>query len=175
MRSTSNSKIEDLILFNPWNDAQVACMNDRDFRNPDEDDFLDDALDHFLKSELVEILGRKSKSLPKLTVEQGRDKKKLESPRGTQAFELLIDLKLAGIERTFLLRAIRTDDRADKMNILAAGTRRLRFHRMEFELRKILDSYSTHVLSCEVPPETEDAFIQYSRARMYLADALAAG
>ena len=145
LRSTSDSrrKTDDLILVNPWDDAEVACMNDVDNRSPEEDDMLDEALDQFVKSELVEIVGRNPRSLPKLRTEQGREKKKLESPRGVQASELIIDLKLAGIERTFLLRAIRNDDRPGKMNVLVAGTRKSRFRRLEPELRKILDSYTT--------------------------------
>jgi len=146
LRSTNSFQrtSEDLILMAPWQDAQVACMNDVDTRgpNPDEDDLLDEALEYLLKSELVQVVGRYPKTLPKLTVEQGRDKKKLESPKGTVAVELLIDLKLAGIERTVLLRAMRSDDRLGKMNVLAAVTRKSRFRRLEPELRKILDSYT---------------------------------
>lgn len=127
----------DLILINPWEDAQIACMNWDQERHVDDESLPEESVDFFLKSELVQAVGRAPKTVPKPSAER-----KLETPKESRMFETQVDVKLGGIDRTYLVRAIRTKDVPPKTAILAAGTRKSRFRRLEPELRKALDGYA---------------------------------
>ncbi|MCI0641148.1 MAG: hypothetical protein L0Y70_18890, partial [Gemmataceae bacterium] len=56
---------------------------------------------------------------------------------GTEVQELLLDITLGGRERTFLMRIHRD---GSMLSVIAAGTRKTRFQRLEPQLRKALDS-----------------------------------
>ena len=66
---------------------------------------------------------------------QDRDRKQLP---GSETQEFLFDIRLGGVDRTFVVRVLRDGTR---LNIVAGGTRKNRFARLEPEFRKALDSY----------------------------------
>jgi hypothetical protein len=138
-KNASPDRYDDLILVKPRQDAQVACLT-IDLHDPEEpDDQLEHGLREFLSSELVDLIGNFRGKTPNLSPKI-RDKKKLDSPKGTLIQEMLIDLNLGGYPRTFILRIIKVDG-LFKLIVVAAGTRQQRFARLEPELRKIVESY----------------------------------
>ena len=127
---------DDLILVDPWDDAQVACMNSEyRFEGEDRDIVLDRGLKRFLESELVHNLVHPSdKKAEPPRCEEGK-KETIPSPPDKTVYEMTVSLYASGPPRTFLLRVIKVDS-LSKLFIVAGGTRASRFERMEPELRK---------------------------------------
>lgn len=136
---SEEAQSDDRILVRPRVDAQVGCMTIEVHEREEPDVHLERALQRFLNSELVALLGNFQGKAPKLTPE-ARDKKKIEGPKGAMIQEMTVDLKLGGYPRTFLFRVIKVDH-LFKINVIVGGTRRQRFARLEPELRKMLESY----------------------------------
>ena len=57
---------------------------------------------------------------------------------GTEIQEFLFDMRLSGVDRTFLVRVMREGAR---LNIIAGGTRKQRFARLQPDIVQALNSY----------------------------------
>jgi hypothetical protein len=134
-KDPNKQNTDDLILVNLWEDAYIVCLN----KWLDPGQTLEacrlEGQQRFLQSDLVtKILGRTSADSPPLTG-QDRDRKQLP---GTETQEFLFEIRLGGVDRTFLIRVLRDGTR---LNIIAGGTRKNRFARLQPDLVKALDSY----------------------------------
>ena len=133
--NTPREKADDLILVNLWEDAHIVCLTKWLEPGQPLEACRQEGQQRFLQSELVtRILGRTAPNSPPPAA-QDRERKQLP---GTETQEFVLDLRLAGVERTFLVRVLRDGAR---INIVAGGTRRSRFARLQPELIKALDSY----------------------------------
>jgi hypothetical protein len=129
----SSDPSDHLILIDAWNDAQIACQSVE--LSGDEADNWESArgagLKKLVNSELLLTLLRPRQ--PALDVPTPRDQKQ----RNDGSQEMVVDLR-AGVERTFLVRMLKKDNRL----FLAVGTTRAhRFARMQDELKKAIDSF----------------------------------
>jgi hypothetical protein len=127
----NKTEIDDLIMVNVVEDAYIAYQHE--FLNGD--DLAAEArqkivLDRFYKSELVNLMGRlKANTLPP----EGTVVETKLTPAGDMQ-ELILDMRLAGIERRFLIHytAVNRDD----MHILVGGARLGRFERLANDFRE---------------------------------------
>jgi hypothetical protein len=134
--TTGNSRepTDHLVLLDAVSDAQMAIQStDLLGELGDWEAIRDKGLEEFHKSELVHLLGRlHGGTLPKPgTV---RDVKQLNET----SQEMLIDLRLGGIERTFVVRMLRRNDR---LFVLVGGARKNRFARQQAQFAKAFDSF----------------------------------
>ena len=90
-------------------------------------------LERFTKSELVHLLSRK-RSKPAAQDLKPRDLK----PRDENSQEMIVDLRLGGIDRTFLVRMTKQQSR---LILLIGGSRAQRFAGLVDEFRKTFDSF----------------------------------
>jgi hypothetical protein len=134
---TNNIQSDDLIMINVVEDAYIAYQNvSLELNEAAAEDLQRKALERFHKSELVNLLGR-SKGSPVNTegtiVEQkaGDDKKQ----------EIILDIRLGGIDRRFLIQFWSKDNANTSLAILVGGARKSRFERMEPEIRKTFESH----------------------------------
>jgi len=131
---TKHEESDDLLLVNPWDDAYLVCLN---MPSQEPRDWKLEGKQRFLGSELVRgILGRMTADSPP-PVEKERESKKPSSP---DVQECILDIRLGGIDRTFLVRILRAGER---LIILAAGTRTSRFERLQPTFVKALESYTS--------------------------------
>jgi hypothetical protein len=129
--------IEDpLVLLNPSQDAYVTCLVTRadgqgleqcktkaleEFREPNFSGSSD------LLKNPPRLTERSSKPVP---IQDGR----------TEALEVLLEKTQVGQNRVYLVRVIKTE-RSPDVFLVVASARKSRFHRLEAELRKALDSF----------------------------------
>jgi hypothetical protein len=126
---------EDLVLLNPGQDAYITCLVTRadgeslaqckdralaDFREPNFSG----------SSDLL-------KSPPRLTE---RSAKILPTENNTEAMEVELEKTQVGQNRTYLARVLKKVGSTD-VYLVVASARKGRFHRLEPELRKALDSF----------------------------------
>jgi hypothetical protein len=132
--SDSDRKI-DLILVQPREDAYVTAFIhwlDRidDFDTPK-------AWTEFAGRDLIKLLaGKTLTSRPPCKVHPS---KVLDTKGPFEAIEMVVDVTLPGQERKFLVRLMRKQGDF-RTAVVAAGTRRARFERLEAQLRSILDT-----------------------------------
>ena len=85
-------------------------------------------------SSISKTLGRTSAATPP-PAGQDRERKQL---LGSDTQEFLYDIRLGGHDWTFVIRVLRDGTR---LNVVAGGTRKSRFARLQPDLVKALDSY----------------------------------
>jgi hypothetical protein len=125
-----------LIIVSVPDDAQIVCIaeNPDGFRGENADDRKKKVLERFYKSELVNLLGRlKGRALD----HEGDIIEEKASPDGNRQ-EILLDLRLAGIDRRFVIQY--WEPEVGTLNMLVAGTRKNRFDRLLPEFRKAFES-----------------------------------
>ena len=132
-----SQKEPNLVLVNVRDDAQILCMRQQ-IDNDDIDACKDQALLKFNSSDLVGILNRHH---PAPDIPKDTTSKSLPSADNEEALEVQVDLRLGGHLRTFLVRLIKLKGES-RMFVLAGGARKLRFDRLEAEIRKILESFT---------------------------------
>ncbi len=138
----ASDNADDLILWQPWHDAQVACMTIDPKQPPtDADDRLDEGKSRFEASQLLLLLSGQPSNTAQARTMTVRGKKIVEDSKDFKKDEMLIDLTAGGYKRTFIVRVIKVEGTFNRIVAVAAGTRTSRFHRLEPELRTILDSY----------------------------------
>ena len=128
---------DNLVLVNLWDDAYIICL----VRLLDGGQTLEacrqEGQQQLLQSELVtRVLGRTRADSPPIAA-QDRESKQLA---GTETQEFILDMRLGGVDRTFLVRVLRDGNR---LHIIAGGTRKNRFARLQPDIVKALDSYQT--------------------------------
>jgi hypothetical protein len=127
---------ESLVLVNPSQDAYVTCLVTRadgqgleqckskaleEFREPNFSGSSD------LLKNPPRLTERSSKPVP---TQDGR----------TEALEVLLEKTQVGQNRVYLVRVIKTE-RSPDVFLVVASARKSRFHRLEAELRKALESF----------------------------------
>jgi hypothetical protein len=134
LKDVRRERSDSLLLVNIWEDAQLGCQtielggDERDWESA-----RGKALERFYKSDLVNLVGRlHGKPLPK----EGTPRDIKSIAGGMQ--EMMVDLRLGGIERTFLLRLSKSDSYLD---VLVGGTRKQRFGPMQEQFRKTFDTF----------------------------------
>jgi hypothetical protein len=127
---------DDLILANLWDDAYIVCLCNLDGdQSWTLENCRQEGQQRFLQSDLVtKILNR---SLPDSPPPSGQDRDRKQLP-GTEIQEFVLDVRLGGVDRTFLIRVLRERNR---LHLVAGGTRKSRFARLQPEFVKALDSY----------------------------------
>lgn len=126
---------DNLVLANLWEDAYIICLTKWVEPGQTLESCRQEGQQRLLQSELfTRILGRTHANSPPLTG-QDRDRKQLP---GTETQEFLLDIRLGGVDRTFLVRVLRD---GTWLTIVAGGTRQSRFARLQPELVQALDSY----------------------------------
>jgi hypothetical protein len=127
-------QVDDLLLVNPWHDAYIVCIT-KHMDVPGEKEAREsEAKDRFERSELITMLdSRPDKRQP--LESKLRDEKKNINAEDT---EMVLDIKVGGIERTFLIHVLKDGGR---IRIVAGGTRKQRFPRLESLLRTALESF----------------------------------
>jgi len=134
-RQFDKQNTDDLVLVNLWEDAYIICLNKWLEGGQTLEDCRQEGQQRFLQSDLVtRILGRMRADSPPLA---GQERESKQLP-GTDTQELVLDLRLGGISRTFLVRILR---HGNWLHIVAGGTRRNRFARLEPDIVKALNSY----------------------------------
>lgn len=126
-----------LALVNVWDDAHILVLT-KDLTRPESLEVCrEEGQQRFLDSELVKtILGRSRGKSPGPT---GTDRDRKQLP-GTEIQEFYFDTRLAGIDRTFLIHVHRE---GSKIMVVAGGTRKNRFQRLQGQLRTALESFKT--------------------------------
>ncbi|MCI0742158.1 MAG: DUF4190 domain-containing protein [Gemmataceae bacterium] len=123
-------------LVDVWEDAYILCLSKPMLRVEPLETCREEGMQYFYKSRLIrEILGRQKPDDPPLSGQIHENS--LKQLPGTEIQELLLDITMGGRERTFLMRIHRD---GSMLSVIAAGTRKSRFQRLEPQLRKALDS-----------------------------------
>jgi hypothetical protein len=106
----------------------------------DKDTSRDDALNRFLKTELIRRLRRKRTG--ELPPHQVQSNKVLPAEGGRETEEVIVDVRLGRQERTFLLRIIRRGDGlGGDLYVVAIGTQKSRFPALEKKLRESIETF----------------------------------
>jgi hypothetical protein len=126
---------DDLVLVNAKEDAHIVCLFTFLDRAEDMDVCKELAVEKFRESSLVQVLDRK-KGKPELEVRSSKD---LPSEGDLEMTEMIVDAKLSGRPRSFLMRVLRRKGDI-RLHVIAGGTRSGRFERLEPELRKAVES-----------------------------------
>lgn len=126
--------VQEMVLFSVWDDAQIVCLaNSVDPRLPLEA-CRQEGLDLLRNSRLVRFLARLRPEDPAPPVGDFRDLKELASEKQ----EFYIDMRLAGVERTFLVQVVRQGSR---LGVVAGGSRKKRFTSLEEQIRAGASSF----------------------------------
>jgi Domain of unknown function (DUF4190) len=135
---TASFENTDLILVDVLDDAFIACHYvNFDGGIDDADEKMKKVLEKFYRSEIVHLVGRlNGKTLDR----EGEiiEKKVVETGKKTKAQEIILDLRLAGVNRRFLIQY--SLESRDEVNVLIGVARRNRFERMSEVFRKTFDS-----------------------------------
>jgi len=126
---------EDLVLLNPGQDAYVTCLVTR-ADGESLPQCKDKALSDFREpnfSGSSDLL----KNPPRLTE---RSAQVLTKDGKIEAMEVVLEKTQVGQNRVYLARVFKTDGSPD-VYLVVASARKGRFHRLEGELRKALDSF----------------------------------
>jgi hypothetical protein len=132
---TPKERAHDLVLVNPWEDAYIICLTQwLEGQVQTLEECRQEGQQKFLQSEFVtRVLGRSASDTPPA----GQDRERKQLP-GTSTQEFLFDIRLGGVDRTFLIRVLRDGNR---LYVIAGGTRKNRFPRLQPEITKALDSF----------------------------------
>jgi hypothetical protein len=134
-KASDQQNTDDLVLVNLWEDAYIVCLNKWLDAGKTLENCRQEGQQRFLQSDLVtKILGRTKASAPP---PEGQDRERKQLP-GTETQEFIIDVRLGGVDRTFLVRVLRDGNR---LYVAAGGTRKGRFARLQPDIAKALDSF----------------------------------
>ncbi len=134
-KDPNKEKTDDLVLVNLWEDAYIVCLSKWIEAGQTLESCRQEGEQRFLQSDLVtKILGHTDAAASPPT---GQDRERKQLP-GSETQEFLLDLRLAGIQWTFVVRVTREGTR---LTVLAGGTRAGRFARLQPDFVKALDSY----------------------------------
>jgi hypothetical protein len=128
-----DARTDKLIITDLVDDAHITCLP------MDAADDLaaakEKAVQRFLESDLVRALGR-----PGERAASGGE------PKATpvkDTNDVLVDVRLGGFERTFLIRVFKQN--GGETFVLAGGARKSRFERLQEDLRKALDTFKVEL------------------------------
>ncbi len=123
-----------LILVQPGEDAYLACQAVELDGGEQPEGLRARGLQRFHKSELVSMLGRlHGRALDREG--EVRDTKRINN----DTEEFTVDLRLGGIDRTFLIRVTKAG--AQNLVVLVGAARKSRFDRVQGEFRKAFDTF----------------------------------
>jgi hypothetical protein len=129
-------KPDDLVLVNLWEDAYILCLTRIDAAGQTLEECRQEGLKSFLESNLItRILGRITDDAPPT----GKERDKRDSPNPNDESVFVFDVRLRSVDWTFLIRVRRVDN--NRLTVVAAGTRKSRFDRLEPTFVKALDSF----------------------------------
>lgn len=128
--NADNQKADDLVLLNPWEDAQIVCLSMK-VNKQDGQDLSQEGLQCFLDSDLARNILGVSPNLSPPPVGKPGD--------GNDAQELTVDFRARGIDRTFLLQV---QGEGARIMVVAGGTRKSRFARLQPQIRAALESFN---------------------------------
>lgn len=135
LAKTDKNAPGDLIMVDVADDAQAIGLMHL-LQRAEEMDFCRDlAVQKIRDSELVRQLNRSPVSS---TAGQIVSHKTIAAAEGQEKEEVLLDISLGGRDRLFLLHVIKAKD---NLYVVAGGTRKNRFPRLEGEIRKLLESF----------------------------------
>jgi hypothetical protein len=138
-KDPNNEKTDDLVLVNLWEDAYITCLSHalEQQANLSPEDCRRESVERLLRSDLF------TKILRGITTPMdpapGRDQEN-KPLGGRNGQEFILDSRLRGVDWTFIIRVAQDGSR---LNIVAGGTRKVRFARLRPEFDKALDSYQT--------------------------------
>jgi hypothetical protein len=122
----------ELTLINVWRDAQIVCLADS---IPHKFDAREEAMAMLQMSRLMKMLARLPAHDPGPALDSVYDLKQLPD---SETEEFYLDARLGGIDRTFLVRVLRDGPR---VAVVAGGTRKNRFAKLEPQLREGVESF----------------------------------
>ena len=93
-----SAKADDLILIQPWYDAQVACLT---IESKDADDRMDESISRFESSLLLQLLSRPSSNPVEFKVSKASPTKNVEDGDQFKKDERVVDITVGGYQRTF--------------------------------------------------------------------------
>jgi hypothetical protein len=125
---------DELVLINVWEDAHVFCLaKDLGDRSETLEACRAAGQERFLQSELVaNLLGRR----PGAALPTGSDRDRKSLPGDVEEF--MLDMRLAGRDRTYLIHVHKGRTR---IMVVAGGTRKTRYSRLEPQIRKAVESF----------------------------------
>ncbi len=131
---TATGESDLLILVRPGEDAFLAVQAVELDGGEQPEGLQARGLQRFYKSELVSMLGRlRGRALDKEG--EVRDSKRINN----DTEEVTVDMRLGGVDRTFLLRITKAG--AQNLVVLVGAARKNRFDRVQGEFRKAFDSF----------------------------------
>jgi hypothetical protein len=133
-----NMQPPSLLLVYPKEQAYIVCVPIQVFPEETMDQCARRAEDEFRELDLSSMASHQLRHKVRLT----RRSTQTLTPKGNVAgMELMVDKQGQGPERTFLLRVWRRKQEEGYMYLVAGGTRKNNFARMEPEIRRGLDSF----------------------------------
>ena len=99
---------------------------------------MEEAKSQFLASQLLQLLSRLPGKKAEIKASEPFNK---DPEKG----EMVIDIKVGGYERRFIVRVKKVEGEYNRIVAIVAGTRRSRFQRLEPELRKIISDDSFQI------------------------------
>jgi hypothetical protein len=131
---TATGESDLVILVQPREDAYLAVQAVELDGGEQPEGLQARGLQRFYKSELVSMLGRlRGRALDK----EGEVRESKRINNDTE--EVTVDLRLGGIDRTFLLRITKAG--AQNLVVLVGAARKNRFDRMQGDFRKAFDTF----------------------------------
>ncbi len=137
---TRSSNGDRFILVEVRQDAQLACQTADLDGDEDIDSLRRKAIDKFVHSDLVRLLShqRGSPPVPTKGAPDREPKERDVKPAQDGQQEFVLDLRLGGHDRTFLLRVGR---KGPLLVALVGGSRKAQFDRLRDQFRKAFDSF----------------------------------
>jgi hypothetical protein len=126
---------EDLTLVNLWDDAHLIVFGLRPEELDRPDDCRREAIDAFLKTNLVKSLAKSTEKLPFPAASQIRVLK--EDEKNPRQQEFIVEFSWGKFSRVFLFRVFAQRTR---VNVAVGGARQSRFDRLEESIRQALES-----------------------------------
>ncbi|MBI3410390.1 MAG: DUF4190 domain-containing protein [Planctomycetes bacterium] len=127
--------LQEVALFNVWLDAQIVCLSDWKDRKLPLEACREEGTAMFKNSRLVKLLAHLSESASAPAVGEPRELRQLGD---SEIQEFYLDMRLGGIERTFLVRVLRDKS---TIGVVAGGARKTRFAKLEKQLREGIESF----------------------------------
>lgn len=131
---TDLDRKDDLLLVHPREDAYVTAFIH--WLNRIDDFDKQEACNELVRRDLIRLLAGKTMSSPQYKIDKTHT---LDSKGPLEAIEMVVDIVLSGQERRFLIRLVRWQGNF-KTAVVAAGTRRAHFDRLEPQFRRIFDT-----------------------------------
>jgi hypothetical protein len=127
--------LQDLTLFNVWEDAQIVCLGKWFDRKMPLETCRQEGLAMFQNCRLVKMLARVPQQAPPPPVGDMRELRQLAD---SDIQEFYLDLRLGGIDRTFLVRVLRD---GSQIYVVAGGARKKRFGKLEEQLQAAVEKF----------------------------------